>query len=115
MRSERDIIVQLIITRKYNKQGITLPDNFWRLPKYKDEYKKQAMVAAKLLRVYSAKAILNVLEKESWCWSLHAKRLPDLIEKEQTSLDIEKKIQELKEPQESKPVDLPLFRKRPNV
>lgn len=113
-KSQRDILVQLILTRKYNKQGITLPDKFWNLPKYKEEYRLQSMFAAKLFRAYSSEAIFNVIRRESWCWSLKAKKIPDMIEVEQARLLTESKIKELKESE--KPVDLPsglpTFRKK---
>ena len=118
--SQRDMIVSFIITRKYNKQGVTLPPKFWRLPKYKSEYQLQSMQAAKLLRAYEPEAIWNVLRKEAWCWSLMAKKLPNMIEQEQARLSVENKILEQKQlntpkvaPDIAPAQNVQLFRKKP--
>jgi len=113
--SQREMLVSYIIKRKYEKQGITLPEAFWRLPKYKKEYQQQTIIAAKLFRAYSEEAIWNTIRKESWCWSLYAKKLPDLIEVEQARLTNEKNLREhiaKQNPQVTPCETSPLFRKK---
>lgn len=116
--SFRDRLVNLVMSRKYEKQGVKLPPKYWNLPKYKKEYQQQVMVAAKLIKAYDQQAILNVITKETWCWSLFAKRLPELIEVEQQKIIQQKIINEQIKEQASKPISnaahLPLFRKANN-
>ena len=113
--SYRDRIVTTVMRRKYEKLGVTLPHKYWNLPEYKPEYRQQMIMASKFMKAYDIDAILNVLNKETWCFSLYAKQLPELIELEQSRLK-KQKIQE-KLQQESRPVvkpapNVPLFRKK---
>lgn len=112
----REQLVCIMMKRKYGKQGITLPNKFWNLPKYKKEFITQSVHANKLIKAYSKEAIFNVINRETWCWSLGMKKLHDLIAIEQARLDTEQKIRELKEEQKQPEVDmnLPLFRKKEN-
>lgn len=85
-KSIRDRIVIMMITRKYNKKGITLPDKFWNLPSYKKDFVIYSAAASRFIRAYGADAVLNVLNRETWCWSFGPKTLPDLMVAEVTKL-----------------------------
>ena len=88
-KSIRDRIVIMMLTRKYNKQGVTLPDKFWNLPKYKNDFVRYSAAAAKFIRAYGAEAVLNVLNRETWCWSFGPKTLPDLVAAEAASIKLQ--------------------------
>lgn len=114
-KSIRDRIVQLLITRKYNKQGVTLPDKFWNLPKYKEEYARQTISVAKFIRAYGPETVLNVINREGWCWSLGPKKMPDLMALEVAKLkrDSEKIKNNIKtEESPTLPTSATLFRKK---
>lgn len=115
-KSIRDRIVIMMITRKYNKQGITLPDKFWNLPKYKKDYVFYTTGAARFIRAYGAEAVLNVLNRETWCWSFGPKTLPNLVEAEATKLKLEAEKAKNTPKAESANIVLPanaaLFRKK---
>jgi ribosomal 50S subunit-associated protein YjgA (DUF615 family) len=90
----REELVELMVRRQYLKKGVNLPLKFWNLPEYKKDYQHQIRLAAKLFRTYDPKAISNVIEKETWCYSLATKKLANLIEIEQKRLAlIEKQTQ----------------------
>lgn len=113
--SQRDKLVTCILKRKYDKQGITLPVKYWNLPQYKEEYQHQMRAAAKIIRAYDIEAVWNVINKEKWCWSLHAKQLYALFEKEQADLNKKRiavsQIERLNNKEEEQ-VKKPLFRKK---
>lgn len=115
-KSIRDRIVQKLIKRKYEKQGITLVEKFWNLPKYKNEYVRQTASVAKFIRAYGAEAVFNVVEREEWCWSLSPKQMPELMELEVGRLRRDKAKNEAKksEPEEPQIENKQLFRKRIN-
>lgn len=113
--SQRDKLVTCIMKRKYEKQGVTLPVKYWNLPQYKEEYQHQMRAAAKIIRAYDMEAVWNVINKEKWCWSLHAKQLHTLFEKEQANLSKQRiaisQIEQLNIKEEEE-VKKPLFRKK---
>lgn len=113
--SQRDKLVTCILKRKYDKQGITLPVKYWNLPQYKEEYQHQMRAAAKIIRAYDIEAVWNVINKEKWCWSLHAKQLHILFEKEQADLNKKRiavsQIERLNKKEEEQ-IKKPLFRKK---
>lgn len=84
--SFRDVIVRMMIERKYKKVMVS---HYWNLPEYKKEYKYQTMKAAKLIKIYSKKAILTAIEKEKWCYSLGNNSLITVINEEQQKIDRE--------------------------
>lgn len=79
-------IAETMLRREYNKRGITLPVKFWNLVEYKNKYQFQMRLAAKLIRTYGEPAVQAVIDRETWCYSLAAKSLPDLMEAESHSL-----------------------------
>lgn len=116
-KSIRDRIVIMLMTRKYNKQGITLPDKFWNLPKYKKDFVIYSTAASRFIRAYGAEVVLNVLNRESWCWSFMPKALPDLMVAEAAKLkrEAEKaKNAPMPESNIALPANAALFRKKVN-
>lgn len=79
-------IAQQMVKREYDKKMITLPAKFWNLPQYKGRFQLQMRLAAKLIRAYGEPAVQAVIDRETWCYSLAAKSLPDLMEAEAHSL-----------------------------
>lgn len=83
-------LAELMIRREFLKKNIVLPDKFWNLPKYKTKFAQQMRIASKFFRTYDSEAIWNVIQRETWCFSLAAKKLPDLILEEQEKLKLQK-------------------------
>lgn len=79
-------IAEQMIRREYDKKMITLPVKFWNLPEYKSRFQLQMRLAAKLIRAYGEPAVQAVIDRETWCYSLAAKSLPDLMEAEAHNL-----------------------------
>lgn len=73
-------IAELLVRRKYERDGVPLPDKFWNLPKYKPEFAMQARLAAKYIRIYGEEIVLKVLNEEAWCFSLNVKSLVNKFE-----------------------------------
>ena len=110
----RDKLVEMMVRRQYLKKGVNLPPHFWNLPDYKRDYRREVMLAAKLYRAYSEEAITNVMERETWCFSLAAKKLANMIEIEERRLALVAKQLEIKE--ENKTTVVPTgndFRRKP--
>lgn len=115
--SSRDRLVTLVMKRKYEKSGKTLPVKYWNLPEFKSEYQHQMRGAAKLTKAFSFEAINKALENERWCWSLHNPGLVEKIQLAQSEIDSKKialnEIQsQLPEQSEKQIENKPLFRKK---
>lgn len=109
-------IAELLVRREYEKQGKFLPEKFWNLPEYKYKYATQCRLAAKFIRTYGSDIVMKVLEKEKWCFSLAAKRLPQLFELEQHKSKIQKEAKDMLEKQKEptiKNANVPSFRRKP--
>ena len=107
-------IAELLVRREFERQGKFLPDKFWNLPAYKTKYAIQCRLAAKFIRTYGTEIIMSVLEREKWCFSLAAKRLPQMFELEQHKRKIQKEAKEMLETQKSpsiKNANVPVFRR----
>jgi len=81
-------LAETMVRREYSRKQKNLPDKFWNLPEYKPSYQNQMRFAAKLYRTYSEKAIWNVINRESWVYSLAVKKLANLIEIEENKIKI---------------------------
>lgn len=104
-------IAEQMIRREYDKKMITLPIKFWNLPDYKGKYQLQMRLAAKLIRAYGEEAVQNVIDRETWCWSLAAKKLPDLMEAEAANLNKRKMVEKITiKPKEEDLTDIPQWR-----
>ena len=88
-------IAQEMLKREYGRKHITLPTKFWNLPDYKGKFQFQMRLAAKLVRAYGEPAVQAVIDRETWCYSLAAKKLPDMMELEASNLSKSKMIEEL--------------------
>lgn len=88
-------IAQEMLKREYGRKHITLPTRFWNLPEYKGKFQFQMRLAAKLVRAYGLEAVQAVIDREAWCYSLAAKKLPDMMELEASNLSKSKMIEEL--------------------
>ncbi len=84
-----------MVRRRYLKKGVNLPLSFWNLPEYKGDYRNEIRLAVKLYATYREEAIINVINRETWCYSLLCKKLPNLIEIEQRKLDLVAKQEEI--------------------
>lgn len=109
-------IAEEMIRREYRRKYLDLPAKFWNLPEYKQKYQNQMRFASKFVRTYGEEVVWNVLKKETWCFSLAAKSLPNLMEIEANRLKNKELVQEI---QESRPVEkvdesVPLFRVKTN-
>lgn len=82
----RERLAETMVRREYAKKGKNLPDKFWNLPEYKASYQMQMRHASKLYRTYSEESIWIVISRESWIYSLALKKLPNMIEIEESKL-----------------------------
>lgn len=107
-------IAEILVRRQFERDGVTLPEKFWNLSKYKPHYQRQLREATKLIRIYNAEIVLAVVEKEKWCFSLAAKNIVDLIEKEQDKRERNQAMENLnkQQPTEIKTTKPITFRKK---
>lgn len=75
-------IVEILMERKAIKEGVRLTKEFWNNPIYKKPYQLNLLAVCKLLNVYSEKAIINALNKETWAWSIGPKVKQTILEEE---------------------------------
>lgn len=84
-------ITEFVCETKARNEGKDLPERFWELPDWKKYYGFQVVICNRLLKKYSAKAILAALKqpKAKRIYSLQAPFLIPLIQAEQIKLDRE--------------------------
>ena len=102
-----------MVRREYLKKNITLPPKFWNLVEYKPSYRRQMMLASKFIRAYGEEAVLNVINREEWAYSLAPKKFPEMMEEEANRLKRSKMLQEMTKKEPVKLIgveDAPLFR-----
>lgn len=104
-------IAEEMIRREYLKKSVTLPAKFWNLPEYKPKYQMQMRLGAKFIRTYGEDAVTNVINRETWCFSLAAKKLPDMFELEASRLKRVALADKKQEVVEKIDPEIPLFRK----
>lgn len=88
-------IAEQMVRREYARKYITLPAKFWNLPDYKGKYQFQMRMASKFVRAYGEPAVQAIIDRETWCYSLAAKKLPDMMELEASNLSKSKMVEEL--------------------
>lgn len=83
-------ITELICEKEARQAGRDLSREFWKLPEWEKQYRNQIPTAYKLLKKYSAAAIINALNgPQAWkIYSLRAPHLIPLIETEQTIYEV---------------------------
>ena len=79
-------IVEILMERKANKDGIKLTKAFWQLPQFKRPYQLNLLQVSALLNAYSDKAIINALNREKWAWSVTAKQVKQAVIEEEAKL-----------------------------
>lgn len=101
-----------MLKREYGRKHITLPTKFWNLPNYKAKFQFQMRLASKLIRTYGEQAVQTVIDRETWCYSLAAKTLPDMMEIEANNIKKSEMIEELSQkPKEVENIeDVPVWR-----
>lgn len=89
--SEAQYITEIICEKKALLSNEDLHYRFWTQKKWSTFYKNQIGSAHKLLKKYTAKAIINALMSNEGkkIFSLRAPHLPAIIEKEQQKIDVE--------------------------
>lgn len=89
--SEAQYITEIICEKKAQLNNEDLHYRFWTQKKWSTFYRNQIGSAHKLLKKYSAKAILNALmsDKGKRIFSLRAPHLTPIIETEQQKIDSE--------------------------
>lgn len=112
--SPAQFIAEIMCSRMAKKDGYDLPMQFWKLPAWKKNFMSQVLAANATLKLYSVKAILTALRKVPNAYSLRARWLVDVMEKEQIQYEtveakIEAKIKEevVPAPSPAKPPEAP--------
>ena len=109
-------IAEQMVRREYLRKNIPLPAKFWNLVEYKPSYRRQMMLASKFIRTYGIEALERVIDRETWAYSLAAKKFPDLLELEVSKIKEEAIIKEMISKNKSTYMDdidisdIPLFR-----
>jgi len=95
--TQAQYITELVCSRRYKKkEGVDAKTGFWATNHYwGKEYKTQITKAHALLRMYDFSVIVQVLDKESWMFSLHNKSLSQKLLDAQSQQD--KKNEALKD------------------
>ena len=98
-------ITELICEKKARIDKKELPAKFWEIKEWKSFYRNQIATANKLLKTYSAAAVINALKnpKTYKIFSLRAPWLVGIIEAEQKIVDLAE--QQPKKAPEFKKVD----------
>lgn len=111
-------LAEIMVERLAASEQQTLPPRFWQNKdgRWAKEWKKQAIIAARLLKKFDAEAILKALrtQKGQKVWSLGAKWLLPLIETEQKKIQaykerIEKEVTPICEPSTLPPQSTPFI------
>lgn len=79
-------IVEILMERKASKDGKKLVREFWSQAEYRRHYQLNLLQVAKLLNIYSEKAIINALNREVWAWSLGGPKIKQAILEEEAKL-----------------------------
>ena len=98
MANNRHSLAEYMVRRKYQKQGIALPNKFWNLPKYQKDYQHQIRLAVKLLKIYDYELIMLTVKENAWMYSLGVTTINDLIEEVKDKLETQKIQQEKPKP-----------------
>lgn len=86
--SEAQYVTELICEHKAHKDKLDLHYRFWTNKKWDRYYRDQIATAHKLLKKYSASAIINALKdpEAAKIYSLRAPHLPPIIERHELTL-----------------------------
>ena len=69
-------IVEVICTRKAEKEKTKLVPRFWQIEgDWQKFFKYQLVIANRLLKTYDVYIILEALNQVKWCWSLNSPQL----------------------------------------
>jgi hypothetical protein len=83
-------LAEIVVKRRAEKEKYNLPYKYWNGDStWAKEYKKQLVFASRLLKKYSAKAIIKALEIVHWSYSLATQKLKDECAKQQKIIDAE--------------------------
>jgi len=113
--SAAQFITEIICENKAIKDNLDLHYKFWTNKEWEKFYRNQIGSAHKLLKQYSAKAIIKALKniKARNIYSLRAPHLIPIIEQEQALLDVEE-TKESKNYDDSRQIKSSKFRKDSN-
>ena len=79
-------ILEIVCEANARRQGKDLPLQFWKLEEWRKEYLSQTRAVSKLLKKYSAKAIISVIRSKN-IWSLRPKWVENVVRLEQEKMD----------------------------
>lgn len=82
-------VTELVVKRKADYEKESLPFKYWNIKdnKWAKEYKFQVQQCGKLTRTYSIRAIVDSLNKLSWCYSLMNPQFLAELKLQQKKLD----------------------------
>lgn len=93
-------IAEILTDREARRNNKTLTYKYWSTdPHWSKVFKKNVVLAGKYIKTYSPMAIITVVNKESWCYSILP--LIDRIKSEQKRIDAQTNIVNV----DTKPVD----------
>lgn len=80
-------IAEVLVDRKAKKENKSLPHKYWISdPIWSKEFKKQVQQAGILIKRHGQEAVLNVIKKESWTYSLLNREIIQKIKQESESI-----------------------------
>jgi hypothetical protein len=97
--AEHQYLAELMVKRHADKKGHVLTYKYWNNKDdfWAKEYRSQVGEAAKLLKRYSIRAIINALNVVKWPYSLRTHALLDEIKRQQVIIDKKVVSTEVKE------------------
>lgn len=95
-------VAEVLIARKAASKNVTLPHRYWVSdPYWAKEFTRQVQQAGRLIKLHGEEAVMNIVKRESWSYSLMNPEILAAIKAEGI------KIKNRPEPAEEKPVENP--------
>lgn len=116
-QTEAQFLADLLCRRKGKKENLPLPNNYWNLPEWKVEYKRNILAANKFLKVYPFEVIKTVLtsKKFEWVYSLHFPGLKQPLIEENSRYERSLIIKQEQEKNRQERVDIESTGKAPEI
>lgn len=107
-------VAEVLVDRKAKSQSKTLPYKYWKEDKvWAAEFTRQVQQAGKLISKYGEEAVLNIIKKESWTYSLMNKDIMSAIKEE--SAKIKNRVKTEEKPIEDPNIFIPVKKNKKSL
>ena len=112
--TDAQYIAEILTVRQAKKEGVNVRYKFWNHKPWSTKYRYNVTEAYKILKQYSAKAVIAGIQEESWAYSLKAKKLLACIKKHHVKLTaVDQRLEETKPLEVNKAIEsVPIRRGR---